>query len=267
MNHHQLNSYFPFHFCTRRRLIQRKEITNDVLKLRRRSEQPAATVWINLISDVCSGQQENPNNLDCLNPKKVWLKEMQPQSGFQLQAIVLCFEYVDSSSSVNLLISVNKQIYHVVFCWELLLHRIIHNMHFPQFLPRKHAQQALGNSGYKKKRAREEETRVRPFSLSPTTSKRLLRRLLPPRHSKHTFEFLVQFSLSLQFSSPFVFAFSQVLLYVRRTTAGIWWAQLAGDGAALGSTTAFTPILLNYTTGLKQTRCSLVQTRFFYDKT
>ena len=113
--------------------------------------------------------------------------------------------------------------YHVVFCCELLLHRIKHKMQFPQFLPR--------------------------------------------RHSKHTFECLVQFPLSLQLSSPFVVAFSQVPLYVKRTSAGIWWAQLAGDGAAQGSTTAFTPILLNYTTGLQQTRCSLVQTRFFYDKT
>ena len=48
------------------------------------------------------------------------------------------------------------------------------------------AQQALGSSGYKKKRAREKETRerraclpcARPFSLSPTTSKRLLRNIL-----------------------------------------------------------------------------------------
>ena len=45
------------------------------------------------------------------------------------------------------------------------------------------AQQALGSSGHKKKRAREKETRLaclpraRPFSLSPATSKRLLRRL------------------------------------------------------------------------------------------
>ena len=27
----------------------------------------------------CSGQHENPNNLDCPNPKKAWLKEMQPK--------------------------------------------------------------------------------------------------------------------------------------------------------------------------------------------
>ena len=49
---------------------------NDVLKLSRRSEKHVATVWINLISDLCSSQLENPNNLDCLNPKKVWLKGM-----------------------------------------------------------------------------------------------------------------------------------------------------------------------------------------------
>ena len=78
MNHHQLKSYFSFHFSTRRRLIQRKEIKNDKLKLRRRSEQQAATVCINLISDFCSGQHENPNNPDCQNPKNVWLKGMQP---------------------------------------------------------------------------------------------------------------------------------------------------------------------------------------------
>ena len=78
MNQHQLKSYFSFHFSTRRRLIQRQEIKHDVLKLRRRSEQPAATVWINLISDFCPGQQENPSHLDYLYPKKVWPKEMQP---------------------------------------------------------------------------------------------------------------------------------------------------------------------------------------------
>ena len=35
-------------------------------------------LWINLISDSCSCKQENPNNLDFLNSKKVWLKGMQP---------------------------------------------------------------------------------------------------------------------------------------------------------------------------------------------
>ena len=79
MNHHQLKSYFSFHFATRGRLIQRKEIKNDKLKLMRRSEQQEATVCINLISDFCSGQQENPNNPECQNPKNVnWLKGTQP---------------------------------------------------------------------------------------------------------------------------------------------------------------------------------------------
>ena len=45
---------------------------NNKLKLTRRSEQQAATVWINLISDFCSGYQKNSNNLD-------WLKGMQPK--------------------------------------------------------------------------------------------------------------------------------------------------------------------------------------------
>lgn len=36
----------------------------------------AAIVLINLISDFCIGL--DPNNLDCLNPKKDWLKGMQP---------------------------------------------------------------------------------------------------------------------------------------------------------------------------------------------
>ena len=44
------------------------------MKLRRRSEQQEATEWINFISDFCSGQHKNSNNLDCLNPKNVWLK-------------------------------------------------------------------------------------------------------------------------------------------------------------------------------------------------
>ena len=79
MNHHQLKSYFSFHFARRGRLIQRKEIKNDKLKLRRRSEQQEATVCINLISDFCSGQQENPNNPECQNPKNVnWLKGTKP---------------------------------------------------------------------------------------------------------------------------------------------------------------------------------------------
>ena len=47
-------------------------------EMRRRSEQQAATVWNNLISKFCSGLQENPNNLDCQNPKKVCLKGMKP---------------------------------------------------------------------------------------------------------------------------------------------------------------------------------------------
>ena len=51
------------------------------------------------------------------------------------------------------------------------------------------AQQALGRSGHKKKRAREKEIRrgclppARPFSLSPTTSKRLPRRLRDEENS------------------------------------------------------------------------------------
>ena len=40
----------------------------------------AVTVLINRFSDFSSSQQENPNNLDCLNPKKVWLKGTQPKS-------------------------------------------------------------------------------------------------------------------------------------------------------------------------------------------
>ena len=44
MNHRQLKSNFSFHFSTRKRLIQGKEIKNDVLKLRIRSEQQAVTV-------------------------------------------------------------------------------------------------------------------------------------------------------------------------------------------------------------------------------
>ena len=51
-----------------------------MLKLRRRSEKQTATVWLNLISEFCSSQHENPNNLDGLNPKNVWLKGMQPTS-------------------------------------------------------------------------------------------------------------------------------------------------------------------------------------------
>ena len=49
-----------------------------MLKSRKWSEQQATTLWINLISDSCSCKQENPNNLDFLHPKKVWLKGMQP---------------------------------------------------------------------------------------------------------------------------------------------------------------------------------------------
>ena len=49
-----------------------------MLKSRKWSGQQATTLWINLISDSCSCKQENPNNLDFLNPKKVWLKGMQP---------------------------------------------------------------------------------------------------------------------------------------------------------------------------------------------
>ena len=76
--HHQLKSQFFYPFSTRSCLIQQKDVKNDALKLRRRSERQAATVWINLFSDVCFGQHENPNNLDCPNPKKVSLKGKQP---------------------------------------------------------------------------------------------------------------------------------------------------------------------------------------------
>ena len=41
--------------------------------------EASSTVWINLISDFCSGWHENPNNLDCPNPKKVWQKGIQPK--------------------------------------------------------------------------------------------------------------------------------------------------------------------------------------------
>ena len=68
--------FFPF--STRRCLIQQEDVKNDALKLRRRSERQAASVWINLISDFRFGQHENPNDLDCPNPKKVWLKRIQP---------------------------------------------------------------------------------------------------------------------------------------------------------------------------------------------
>ena len=44
--------FFPF---LDEKTLNRKEIKNDVLKLRRRSEQQAATVWINFISDFCCG--------------------------------------------------------------------------------------------------------------------------------------------------------------------------------------------------------------------
>ena len=56
----------------------------------------------------------------------------------------------------------------------------------------------LVGSGHKKKRAREKETpsRARPFSLSPTTSKRLLRRLVLSRK-----RFLKSFSSSFSFSN------------------------------------------------------------------
>ena len=37
----------------------------------------AATAWISRISDFRSSQHGNPNNLDCLNPKKVWHNIME----------------------------------------------------------------------------------------------------------------------------------------------------------------------------------------------
>ena len=43
-------SPFPYE-----KMLLLKEEKNDALKLRRRSEPQAAAVWINLISDFCSG--------------------------------------------------------------------------------------------------------------------------------------------------------------------------------------------------------------------
>ena len=40
------------------------------MKLRRRSEQQAATVWINFVSDFCCGQHKNSDNLDCSKSEK-----------------------------------------------------------------------------------------------------------------------------------------------------------------------------------------------------
>ena len=48
---------------------------------------------------------------------------------------------------------------------------------------------------------------------------------------------------------------AQVPWYVKRTTAGTSWAQPVGDGAALGSTTAFTLTLLECSPGLRRTWC------------
>ena len=50
MNHHKLKSYFSL-FLHKKMLNLVERSKNDALKLRRRSEQQAATVWINLISD------------------------------------------------------------------------------------------------------------------------------------------------------------------------------------------------------------------------
>ena len=78
---------------------------------------------------------------------------------------------------------------------------------------------ALGSSGHKKKGAREKEPRARPFSLSPTTSKRLLRRLRKSPNSYHwTKQALLQESLLLPFSQRptiiQVFLPSRILLMV-----------------------------------------------------
>ena len=49
---------------TERNKKRRVEIVKEI-------NAAAATLWINIISDVCSSYHENPNNLDPLNPRKV----------------------------------------------------------------------------------------------------------------------------------------------------------------------------------------------------
>ena len=91
-----------------------------MFKLRRRSEQPAATVWM------------NPNNLDCQNPKKVWLKGMQPliwhEKGF-LGTVMVSSCYVNAHgldqnqdrSVTHSLLSINCRTVRVTYTSALII--------------------------------------------------------------------------------------------------------------------------------------------------
>ena len=79
-----LKELLSFYCSTRRRLIfAKRNHKTDARKLRKRSVQHPAIVWINLFLDFCFGQHENPNYLDCLNPKNVWLKGTQPNMTYK----------------------------------------------------------------------------------------------------------------------------------------------------------------------------------------